>query len=155
MEACRPNEMPSIRFPLQNEHAKIRHRDTRIRHFTSSVPKFTVHASAKEGQVVKSSGKVILVCSAITVVLATANRVLYKLALVPMKEYPFMLAQINTFGCAAIATDDNPRTKQARTSNSKEGCLIYVVKFGVACSVGSPQERMRSSHAIHDRVAFS
>ncbi|KAK2999493.1 hypothetical protein RJ639_024070 [Escallonia herrerae] len=35
-------------------------------------------------------------------VLAIANRVLYKLALVPMKEYPFMLAQINTFGYVAI-----------------------------------------------------
>ncbi|KAK2981033.1 hypothetical protein RJ640_005925 [Escallonia rubra] len=93
---------PSIRFPLQNEHAKIRHRNTRIRHFASSVSKFTVRASAKEEQVVKSSSKVILVCSAITVVLAIANRVLYKLALVPMKEYPFMLAQINTFGYVAI-----------------------------------------------------
>ncbi|KAK3038293.1 hypothetical protein RJ639_031389 [Escallonia herrerae] len=102
LQSLPQNPRPSIRIPLQNEHAKVRHRDTRIRHFASSVSKFTIRASAKEEQVVKSSSKVILVCSAITVVLAIANRVLYKLALVPMKEYPFMLAQINTFGYVAI-----------------------------------------------------
>jgi hypothetical protein len=32
------------------------------------------------------------------VVLAVMNRVLYKLALVPMKDYPFFLAQVLTFG---------------------------------------------------------
>ncbi|KAF5199336.1 CRT (Chloroquine-resistance transporter)-like transporter protein, partial [Thalictrum thalictroides] len=30
------------------------------------------------------------------------NRVLYKLALVPMKEYPFFLAQVTTFGYVGI-----------------------------------------------------
>ena len=33
-----------------------------------------------------------------TVVLGVANRVLYKLALVPLKHYPFFLAQLATFG---------------------------------------------------------
>ncbi|KAL6623283.1 hypothetical protein ACP70R_033162 [Stipagrostis hirtigluma subsp. patula] len=32
------------------------------------------------------------------VALAVANRVLYKLALVPLKAYPFFLAQLTTFG---------------------------------------------------------
>lgn len=40
----------------------------------------------------------IMVCSIVTIALAIANRVLYKLALVPMKEYPFFLAQLTTFG---------------------------------------------------------
>ncbi|KAJ6805696.1 putative protein CLT2, chloroplastic [Iris pallida] len=44
----------------------------------------------------------ILVASAVTVVLAVANRVLYKLALVPMKNYPFFLAQVTTFGYVAV-----------------------------------------------------
>ncbi|XP_012838846.1 PREDICTED: crt homolog 1-like [Erythranthe guttata] len=44
----------------------------------------------------------IVVCSAVTVSLAIANRVLYKLALVPMKEFPFFLAQLTTFGYVAI-----------------------------------------------------
>lgn len=33
-----------------------------------------------------------------TVVLGVGNRVLYKLALVPLKHYPFFLAQLATFG---------------------------------------------------------
>ncbi|KAI6689209.1 hypothetical protein NL676_026037 [Syzygium grande] len=48
-------------------------------------------------------GKVaILVSAAVTVAFAVANRVLYKLALVPMKQYPFFLAQVTTFGYVAI-----------------------------------------------------
>ncbi|KAK6130535.1 hypothetical protein DH2020_035716 [Rehmannia glutinosa] len=44
----------------------------------------------------------VVVCSAVTIALAIANRVLYKLALVPMKEFPFFLAQLTTFGYVAI-----------------------------------------------------
>ena len=40
----------------------------------------------------------VLLSSALTISFAVANRVLYKLALVPMKEYPFFLAQLTTFG---------------------------------------------------------
>ena len=36
--------------------------------------------------------------SAIAVALAVGNRVLYKLALIPMKEFPFFMAQMTTFG---------------------------------------------------------
>jgi hypothetical protein len=38
------------------------------------------------------------VAAAVTVVLGVGNRVLYKLALVPLKHYPFFLAQLATFG---------------------------------------------------------
>ncbi|XP_058081219.1 protein CLT2, chloroplastic isoform X2 [Magnolia sinica] len=44
----------------------------------------------------------IAIASAITIVLAVVNRVLYKLALVPMKEYPFFMAQVTTFGYVII-----------------------------------------------------
>ncbi|KAL3845762.1 hypothetical protein ACJIZ3_003165 [Penstemon smallii] len=44
----------------------------------------------------------LVTCSTVTVALAIANRVLYKLALVPMKEFPFFLAQFTTFGYVAI-----------------------------------------------------
>ncbi|OEL35867.1 Protein CLT2, chloroplastic [Dichanthelium oligosanthes] len=40
--------------------------------------------------------------SAAVVSLAVANRVLYKLALVPLKAYPFFLAQLTTFGYVAV-----------------------------------------------------
>ncbi|KAL4288760.1 hypothetical protein HN51_057151 [Arachis hypogaea] len=40
--------------------------------------------------------------AALTVTLAVANRVLYKLALVPMKDYPFFLAQFTTFGYVVV-----------------------------------------------------
>lgn len=40
----------------------------------------------------------VIVAAAITVVFGVGNRVLYKLALVPLKHYPFFLAQIATFG---------------------------------------------------------
>ena len=36
--------------------------------------------------------------SVLTIALAVGNRVLYKLALVPMKNHPFFLAQFTTFG---------------------------------------------------------
>jgi hypothetical protein len=40
----------------------------------------------------------VAVATAATVVLGVGNRVLYKLALVPLKQYPFFLAQLSTFG---------------------------------------------------------
>ncbi|XP_020528009.1 protein CLT2, chloroplastic isoform X1 [Amborella trichopoda] len=40
--------------------------------------------------------------SVFTVAVAVANRVLYKLALVPMKKYPFFLAQVTSFGYVVI-----------------------------------------------------
>ena len=40
----------------------------------------------------------VAVAAAVTVVMGVGNRVLYKLALVPLKQYPFFLAQLATFG---------------------------------------------------------
>ncbi|KAK2977556.1 hypothetical protein RJ640_018198 [Escallonia rubra] len=48
-------------------------------------------------------GKVeVLAAAAVTVVLGVGNRVLYKLALVPLKQYPFFLAQLATFGYVVV-----------------------------------------------------
>lgn len=48
----------------------------------------------------KSSNRTaeVAVAATATVVLGVGNRVLYKLALVPLKNYPFFLAQLATFG---------------------------------------------------------
>ncbi|KAL7127676.1 hypothetical protein ABFS83_14G267900 [Erythranthe nasuta] len=61
----------------------------------------------------------VVVWSAITLALAVSNRVLQKLALIPMKNHPFFLAQLNSFVyvavffsvlrvryCAGITTDE-------------------------------------------------
>ncbi|KAH9690270.1 protein CLT2 [Citrus sinensis] len=68
---------------------------------------FTARASTdgnppKTASPSSSNSQIIIISSAVTVTLAIANRVLYKLALVPMKQYPFFLAQITTFGYVVI-----------------------------------------------------
>ncbi|XVE55628.1 hypothetical protein DITRI_Ditri03aG0173900 [Diplodiscus trichospermus] len=64
-------------------------------------PNLTVCASSKKPNPA-SDAKLIGISSAVTIALAVANRVLYKLALVPMKDYPFFLAQFTTFGYVGI-----------------------------------------------------
>ncbi|XP_022773028.1 protein CLT2, chloroplastic [Durio zibethinus] len=64
-------------------------------------PNLTVRASS-ETPSPGSDAKLITIISAVTITLAVANRVLYKLALVPMKKYPFFLAQFTTFGYVVI-----------------------------------------------------
>lgn len=44
----------------------------------------------------------VMIAAAVTVVMGVANRVLYKLALVPLKHYPFFLAQLATFGYVIV-----------------------------------------------------
>lgn len=44
----------------------------------------------------------VVIAAAVTVVLGVGNRVLYKLALVPLKHYPFFLAQLATFGYVLV-----------------------------------------------------
>ncbi|KAL9234818.1 hypothetical protein vseg_009643 [Gypsophila vaccaria] len=44
----------------------------------------------------------VVAAAAVTVVLGVGNRVLYKLALVPLKQYPFFLAQFATFGYVIV-----------------------------------------------------
>ncbi|MED6200547.1 hypothetical protein PIB30_086200 [Stylosanthes scabra] len=44
----------------------------------------------------------VVAAAAVTVVMGVGNRVLYKLALVPLKQYPFFLAQLATFGYVLV-----------------------------------------------------
>lgn len=46
----------------------------------------------------------VMIAAAVTVVMGVANRVLYKLALVPLKHYPFFLAQLATFGYTSFSS---------------------------------------------------
>ncbi|RVW65628.1 Protein CLT2, chloroplastic [Vitis vinifera] len=71
-------------------------------HNSPKTPNFRVRASADNSQTSSSNTGLVIVCSAITVILAVVNRVFYKLALVPLKQYPFFLAQFTTFGYVAI-----------------------------------------------------
>ncbi|KAG5023715.1 hypothetical protein JHK85_020057 [Glycine max] len=44
----------------------------------------------------------VMLAAAVTVVMGAGNRVLYKLALVPLRNYPFFLAQLATFGYVIV-----------------------------------------------------
>ncbi|OEL34078.1 Protein CLT1, chloroplastic [Dichanthelium oligosanthes] len=50
----------------------------------------------------RSAGMEVALAFAAVVAMGTGNRVLYKLALVPLREYPFFLAQFATFGYVVI-----------------------------------------------------
>ncbi|KAK3148088.1 hypothetical protein QOZ80_3BG0290580 [Eleusine coracana subsp. coracana] len=68
----------------------------------SERPDAGVRVSAIAGEDGGGGGSGIAAAAAATVVLAMMNRVLYKLALVPMKNYPFFLAQFTTFGYVLV-----------------------------------------------------
>ncbi|XP_039850803.1 protein CLT1, chloroplastic-like isoform X2 [Panicum virgatum] len=50
----------------------------------------------------RGAGMEVALASAAVVAMGTGNRVLYKLALVPLRNYPFFLAQLATFGYVVI-----------------------------------------------------
>ncbi|CAN0905388.1 Protein CLT3, chloroplastic [Linum grandiflorum] len=65
-----------------------------------------VAEAVEEKRIASSSGEnrtvEVAIAAAATVVLGVGNRVLYKLALVPLKQYPFFLAQLATFGYVLV-----------------------------------------------------
>ncbi|XP_004501668.1 protein CLT2, chloroplastic isoform X2 [Cicer arietinum] len=63
---------------------------------------FKFRASSSSSGSTTLTNRTVLFTSVITVTLAVANRVLYKLALIPMSNYPFFLAQFTTFGYVVI-----------------------------------------------------
>ncbi|KAM4069286.1 hypothetical protein ACB094_12G078400 [Castanea mollissima] len=85
--------------------SKLSHTTTHLLHHRShtNMP-FTPHVSQHNSYstTTTTNSKLIFITSSLTIALAVANRVLYKLALVPMKQYPFFLAQLTTFGYVAI-----------------------------------------------------
>ncbi|KAL6616721.1 hypothetical protein ACP70R_038991 [Stipagrostis hirtigluma subsp. patula] len=50
----------------------------------------------------RGAGMGVALAAAAVVAMGTGNRVLYKLALVPLREYPFFLAQFATFGYVVV-----------------------------------------------------
>ncbi|CAL1395508.1 unnamed protein product [Linum trigynum] len=79
-----------------------RFRDFEVRSCSNGSPEDGGGGRGKEGEGSGTTGGMIMASSAATIGLAVANRVLYKLALVPMKDYPFFLAQFTTFGYVVI-----------------------------------------------------
>ncbi|ESQ41186.1 hypothetical protein EUTSA_v10015653mg [Eutrema salsugineum] len=59
-----------------------------------------IEGSSDTGERVKTTE--ILIWAVATAALGVGNRVMYKLALVPLKQYPFFLAQLSTFGYVAV-----------------------------------------------------
>ncbi|MED6122343.1 hypothetical protein PIB30_038920 [Stylosanthes scabra] len=59
-------------------------------------------AAAAAGASRQGTAVEVAVAVAATVVTGVGNRVLYKLALVPLKQYPFFLAQLATFGYVIV-----------------------------------------------------
>ncbi|KAI3725620.1 hypothetical protein L1987_65411 [Smallanthus sonchifolius] len=90
-------------FRLQNPRIPpMRFGGLSIRYRKKLEAKFVVRCSSSSSGSQEASKSRIIFWSGVTLVLAVGNRVLYKLALVPMKEYPFFLAQVNTFGYVVI-----------------------------------------------------
>lgn len=90
---------PSFPINLLGQRFKIRRRKTvHTEHSPSTSSRFAIRASSESTDAPPRNTKAVILNSAVTVILGIANRVLYKLALVPMKEYPFFLAQVTTFG---------------------------------------------------------
>ncbi|ONI35423.1 hypothetical protein PRUPE_1G535300 [Prunus persica] len=72
------------------------------RRASSTTRNVKAEASLPDPPSSSSNTKRVVLVSALTIALAVANRVLYKLALVPMKNHPFFLAQFTTFGYVII-----------------------------------------------------
>ncbi|KAG4909206.1 hypothetical protein JHK82_055247 [Glycine max] len=58
--------------------------------------------AAESGRESGNRSAEVVLAAAVTVVMGAGNRVLYKLALVPLKNYPFFLAQLATFGYVIV-----------------------------------------------------
>ncbi|XP_070056232.1 protein CLT2, chloroplastic isoform X2 [Nicotiana tomentosiformis] len=98
--------LPSSPMPLLTSSRRLeihRRRTSFSRQSSNSSSKFIARAVGSDSDRQSNvSRELIILNSALTLVLGVANRVLYKLALVPMKEYPFFLAQVTTFGYLTI-----------------------------------------------------
>ncbi|KAH0758952.1 hypothetical protein KY290_022445 [Solanum tuberosum] len=91
---------PMMPLLTSSRRLEIHRRSTSFTRQTSnSSSKFRSRAVGSDsGGQLDVPRELIVLNSALTLVLGVGNRVLYKLALVPMKEYPFFLAQVTTFG---------------------------------------------------------
>ncbi|MED6180616.1 hypothetical protein PIB30_011650, partial [Stylosanthes scabra] len=99
--------LPTMSSNSQPLHLKFSHTNrTRTTTATTNNNRLKIRASSSSDDPSPSSSSgtnlILFSSAAITVTLAVANRVLYKLALVPMKDYPFFLAQFTTFGYVVV-----------------------------------------------------
>ncbi|CAA0396359.1 unnamed protein product [Arabidopsis thaliana] len=106
--SCRSSQLFSYRSTTMMSMCFLRRSDLRSRFLSTPKttspmrrPRFSVGASTEESSI-PSNRNLIVANSVVIVALAVANRVLYKLALVPMKQYPFFMAQLTTFGYVLI-----------------------------------------------------
>ncbi|GER47811.1 CRT (chloroquine-resistance transporter)-liketransporter 2 [Striga asiatica] len=93
-------------FKLSFFHSGLNNRKKVISRFQHFVPSALAETSSADGHQpsnLDTDKKLAVVAwSATTMLLAVSTRVLQKLALVPMKEYPFFLAQFNSFTYVAV-----------------------------------------------------
>ncbi|XP_038714766.1 protein CLT2, chloroplastic-like isoform X2 [Tripterygium wilfordii] len=102
--SSRQDSRLGLRIPSKPQFpatCNVSHGSTHIQRNSPRKPNFIVGASINNSPS-SSKKNLVLINSAITVTFAVASRVLYKLALVPMKDYPFFLAQFTTFGYVLI-----------------------------------------------------
>ncbi|KAH6755726.1 CRT transporter 2 [Perilla frutescens var. hirtella] len=100
-----PRQLSVFSHPSSAHHLKINYNKDNLRLRRRRLSPISANASPSPPPLDSNANNrklVVVACSAVTVALAIANRVLYKLALVPMKEFPFFLAQLTTFGYVAI-----------------------------------------------------
>ncbi|KAF3654040.1 putative crt -like protein 3-like isoform X2 [Capsicum annuum] len=123
----------------------------------NSSRKFYVRAvGGDSGRISDVTTELILLNSALTLVLGVANQVLYKLALVPMKEYPFFLALVTTLGYLAIylsilyARYRAGIVTKERVAYLKSRFLLVglLEALGVVCGIGSDSNQMLAGIAF-------
>ncbi|MED6216754.1 Protein clt2, chloroplastic, variant 2 [Stylosanthes scabra] len=98
--------LPTMSSNSQPLHLKFSHTNRTRTTTTTNNNRLKIRASSSSDDPSPSTSSgtnlILFSSAAITVSLALANRVLYKLALVPMKDYPFFLAQFTTFGYVVV-----------------------------------------------------
>eukprot|EP00271_Cylindrocystis_brebissonii_P022974 TRINITY_DN913_c0_g1_i1.p1 TRINITY_DN913_c0_g1~~TRINITY_DN913_c0_g1_i1.p1 ORF type:complete len:464 (-),score=70.97 TRINITY_DN913_c0_g1_i1:881-2272(-) len=120
---CFPRSLPGNQFePLGDSLTKLRTLGSRSESFPSGKCRLQgqrsllprAKASSTESAESEGGGMTVLgiplsgsqvkiaAAAALTIFLGVANRVLYKMALVPLNNYPFFLAQLTTFGYVLV-----------------------------------------------------
>nr|CAB3479471.1 unnamed protein product [Digitaria exilis] len=88
----------------------------------------------------RGAGLEVPLAAAAVVAMATGNRVLYKLALVPLRQYPFFLAQFATFGCTYLVWQlllSAIFLKRRYRINEITGCLLVAIGVIITVATGS------------------
>ncbi|KAG7020259.1 Protein CLT2, chloroplastic [Cucurbita argyrosperma subsp. argyrosperma] len=115
----------------------IRRRNSRDRFSSAKNLNFIPHAFNGDSDS-PAKTKIIVVTSVLTVLLATANRVLHKLALVPLKEYPFFLAQFTTFGLLYLRRRANIVTDEMISLPKSRFMVVgFLEALGIAAGMAS------------------